>query len=181
MNLRVPLTGANKSAKKNTTFERRAKRALKSALLSLKQSERSFPFYIPLTGAHKSAKKNTTFERWAKPALKSALLSLLSEVREVPLSKYPLLVHSKVPKKTTTFERWVKRALKSAPLFLKRRESNFPFYIPLMPYWCKQKKTRFWEASGAGSYKWLWPFIYLLHFSNQFETLHSFAKIFIIL
>ena len=36
-------------------------------------------------------------------------------------------------------------------------------------------------ASGAGSYKWLWPFIYLLHFSNQFETLHSFAKIFIIL
>ena len=34
------------------------------------------------------------------------------------------------------------------------------------------KKHFFWEASGAGSSKWLWPFIYLLHFSNQFETLH---------
>ena len=37
-------TGAFKSAKKTTTFERRAKRALKSAPLSLKRSERSSPF-----------------------------------------------------------------------------------------------------------------------------------------
>ena len=37
---------------KTATFERQAKRALKSATLQLKQSRRSFPFYIPLTANH---------------------------------------------------------------------------------------------------------------------------------
>ena len=136
--------------------------------LSLELSERSFPFYIPLTGALKSNKKNTNFERREKqekfPLLRTpywctqkcqikhhlweaskanpekVLPSLSSEGREISLSTYPLLLHTNVI-----------------------------------------KNHHFSEASGAGSYKWLWPFIYLLHFSNQFETLHSFAKIFIIL
>ena len=46
--------------------------------------------------------------------------SLSSEAREVPLSTYPLPVHTKVPQKTTTFERRAKRALKSATLQLKQ-------------------------------------------------------------
>ena len=45
------------------------------------------------------------------------------------------------------------------------------------PYWCTQKchrkppllKDFLALFLGAGSYKWLWPFIYLLHFSNQFK------------
>ena len=46
---------------KTTTFERWAKRALKNALLSLAQSEKSFPLYIPLTSAPWFATENHHF------------------------------------------------------------------------------------------------------------------------
>ena len=39
------------------------------------------------------------------------------------------------------------------------------------------KKDHFWEESRVVSDKWLWPFIYLSRFSNQFETLHSISLI----
>ena len=51
----VSLSTLYKIAAKTTTFERWAKRALKSGSKSLEQSERSFPLYTPLTGAIKIA------------------------------------------------------------------------------------------------------------------------------
>ena len=50
-----------KVPQKTSTFERRAKRAQKTAPLSLERSERSFPLNTPLTGAHKSATENQHF------------------------------------------------------------------------------------------------------------------------
>ena len=101
----------------------------------------------------------------------SALLSLERSERS-SLPTYPLPSAHKSATKTTTFERRAMQALKSAPLPLKQSKRSFPFYISLTGAFKSASENRhFCEASGAGSYKWLWPFIYLLHFSNQFETL----------
>ena len=65
----IPLTGAHKSAKKNTTFDRRAKRALnKYPSLSQAKGEK-FPFLYTPYWCTQICQKKHAFERWAERGL----------------------------------------------------------------------------------------------------------------
>ena len=116
-----------KVPQKTTTFERWAKRALKSDSLSLERSERSIPHYWRTQKCHRKPPllRGKQSEPW------KVTPSFSSKVRKVSLSTYPLLVHTKVPQKTNTFERRAKQALKSDSFLLERSERSFPLYIPL--------------------------------------------------
>ena len=106
-----------------TTFERRAKRALKSLLPF-------FPLYIPLTCAFIFANKTTTFERFS-------------------LSQYPLLVHSFLPiKPPLLIDFFSLSTLLTVAFFFANKTTSFErFSLSLYTtYWCIhfcQKNTLF--------------------------------------
>ena len=145
-----------KLPQKTSTFERRAKQALKNNAISLKQSESCFHLYIPLTGAHKIATENQhlLYASKGSPENQHPLSRARGEkVSLFPFRKYihftlaystyPLLLHTKLPQKTSTFKRRAKRALKKISL-----------YIPLtgahkIATWNQQ----FWEGSKASTKK----------------------------
>ena len=121
--------------------------------LKLKRSEQgpTEPLLLqPSTKCTQKCQKKHHFWEVSKasPEKCPPLSSLLSIAREVPLSTYPLPVHTKVPKKTPLL-----RGEESKPW---KVPSSLQFPSLHTPYRCTQKckkKHHFWEVSKASPEK----------------------------
>ena len=101
----IPLAGAPKSATENHHFWEASKASPEKQLpLSWAKREKFPSLHNPYWCTQKCHRKPALFRGEQSEPWKESP-SLLSKAREVSLTSYPLLVHSKLPQKTTTFER----------------------------------------------------------------------------